>query len=336
MKIAVIGAGAIGNLTAGYLKFKNADIYLVGRKDSIAAIKNNGLDIVGTRGNIHVKIDCYEHLKEKPDLAILAVITQDLEKAIKDNLAFLKEAVVVTTKNGLQEEYIAAKYIPAENIVSSIVMFGATYLKPSQVVHNFEGPWIIGDFSGASRKKLDVVSPVLKKAFAVVIGDNIKGMKYLKIFLNANNCIPAILGVSMQEAFADLELSRVSIAIWKEAFDIVTKAGIELMSLPDFTLERLKELITMPSKQSAQIFSGIMRNLSIEPLYGSILQSINRNRPSEINYINGEFVRLAKQNKLSCPLNEKLVKLVHKVETTKEFLTKEKLFAETKALVDVK
>ncbi|MBC8436433.1 MAG: hypothetical protein H8D90_00900, partial [Candidatus Omnitrophica bacterium] len=153
----------------------------------------------------------------------------------------------------------------------------------------------------------------------------LQGMKYLKIFVNANNCLPAILGVSMQEAFSDINVARISIGIWQEGLEITRRAGITLVSLPDFPLERLTKLAALPILEAAKIFSGIMLNLSIDPLYGSILQSIKRGRPSEIDYINGEFVRLARENNFSAPLNEKLVEMVHQVEKSGRFLSKEQL-----------
>ena len=158
-------------------------------------------------------------------------------------------------------------------------------------------------------------------------------MKLLKGFVNANNCIPALLGMSMQEAFSDARVSSIAMAIWREGLAIVKKAGIALSSLPDFPLERLEKLVGLPLAEAAKIYSGIMTNLSKEPLYGSIYQSIKRGRPSEIDYINGEFVDLAKKNGAAAPLNEKLVKMVHQVEETKRFFTKEELLYKTKGLV---
>jgi 2-dehydropantoate 2-reductase len=329
MKIAVIGAGAIGGLVAGYLKNKGEDVVLIGHAVGIQPIKQNGLEISGVRGKFNFKIEVDEKLTAEPELAILAVKTQDLNTALKDNSVFLKDCAVLTAQNGVQAENITAKYIPAENIISSIVMFGATYLEPGKIVHNFEGNWIIGKLSGTGNGKIISVQTVLNKIFPTIISNDIRGMKYLKIFVNANNCIPAILGLSMQEAFQDSEISRISIRIWKEGLDIVKKSGIKLVSLPDFPLERLTNLVSLPDVASAKIFSGIMTNLSKEPVYGSILQSIKRNRDSEIDYINGEFVNLAKKNGASSPLNQKLVELVHRVEKTKQFLSPEELIKQT-------
>jgi len=333
VKIAVIGAGAIGNLVAGYLKIKGEDVALVGNKDSIRVISEKGLIISGVRGIFDIKIDICARLSAPCDLAILAVKTQDIKKALKENSEFLKNAVILTVQNGVQADHIVAQYIPKERIISSIVMFGSTYLEPGKVVHNFEGNWIIGSIFGADIKGLKEVIHILKEVFPVIVDDSIKGMKYLKIFVNANNCIPAILGVSMQEAFADLEVSKISIAIWKEGLGIVSQAGIKLVSLPDFPLERLNKLIGMPIKEAAKVFSSIMVNLSKEPLFGSILQSIKRERLSEVDYINGEFASIAKENALEAPLNKRLVEMVHQVEKTKRFFTKEQLISEVQDFV---
>ncbi len=335
MKIAVIGAGAIGALVAGYLKLKDEDVSLIGRPESIEAINREGLKISGVRGDFKVEIPAQATLDYKPEVVILATKTQDLETALKDKLDLIKDALVLTTQNGVQADRIAAKYLSQENILSSIVMFGSTYLKPGEVLHNFEGSWILGSiFSGQPAVKTASLSLVLNKAFPVLLSEDILGMKYLKIFVNANNCIPAILGVSMQEAFSDIEISRVSINIWKEGFGIVFKAGLKLSSLPGFPVENITKLISIPSGEAAKVFSGIMVKLSEKPLYGSILQSIKRGRNSEIDYINGEFVNMAKEHKLNAPINNRLVEMVHQVEASGRFFTKDELLHNLNGLLN--
>ncbi|MFA5005393.1 MAG: 2-dehydropantoate 2-reductase [Candidatus Omnitrophota bacterium] len=327
MRIAVIGSGAIGCLLAGYLKLKGEDVYLAGRGDSLKAILSSGLGISGVRGDFNVPIAAGTRLSAPADLFILATKTADIEGALKDNLEFVQGKKVLSTQNGIAAEQLIAKYTAPENIISGIVMFGATYLEPGKVVHNFEGSLVLGSLFGFKpSEEMVKISLVLDKAFPAIISEEIKGAKYLKIFANANNCLPALLGLSMQEVFKDENISRISIAVWQEGYNVISKAGIKLASLPNFTVENITRLISLPRAQAAGIFSGIMGSLSKEPLYGSILQSIKRKRPSEIDYINGEFVRLAQECKTQAPLNSRLVKLVHQVEETGRFLTKEELF----------
>lgn len=328
MKIVVIGAGAIGGLVAGYLKDKGKDVSLVGHPDSISAIKERGLEIQGVRGNLNVRIDTSEKLRYSPDLIILATKTQDIEIALKENLEFIQDKIILTTQNGIRADSIVAKRINRENIVSSIVMFGSTYFDTGRIIHNFEGKWILGSPFIKNGGNVEELAGILNEIFPVAVSCDILGMKWLKLFINANNCLAAILGESMQEIFKDLDICKISIRIWQEGLDIVNKAGVRLCSLPDFPLERLIKLTGLPLDDSAKIFSGIMANLSKEPLYGSILQSIKRNRPSEIDYINGEFVKLAQENNLKAPLNERLVEMVHRVEDGEKFFSKEELLEE--------
>jgi len=333
MKIACIGSGAIGGLVAGYLKNKDIDVSLTGHNAAVLAIREKGLEISGVRGNLKLKIDTLEKLKSNPDLAILATKTQDLKEALKENLENIKDSLILTTQNGIQADNLAAEFVPKRNIISSIVMFGSTSLEPGKITHNFEGSWIIGKIFSPNDEAVTKVSALLNNIFPVTVADNIRGMKYLKIFVNANNCIPAILGLSMQEAFSDIDISSISIAIWKEGLEVIKESGINLVSLPDFPIERVTKLASLPTKEAAKIYSGIILGLSKEPLYGSILQSIKRGKTSEIDYINGEFVHLAKINKLSAPLNEKLVEMVHAVEQTKKFFAKSDLIEAVKELV---
>ncbi|MDD5661637.1 MAG: 2-dehydropantoate 2-reductase [Candidatus Omnitrophica bacterium] len=335
MKIAVIGAGAIGSLVAGYLKTAGEDIYLVGHSDAVKAVKENGLKISGVRGDLKVNISIYEELVSKPELLILATKTQNIEEALRKNLSLVKDSVILTTQNGVQAENIISRLLPAKNILSSIVMFGATYLEPGKVVHNFEGSWVLGNtFSPALNTSAVSVSMILNKIFPTVISENIVGMKYLKMFVNANNCLPAILGISMQEAFSDQQVSRISIAIWKEAFAVISKLDIKLVSLPGFPIEHITKLISILPEEAAKIFSGAMTKLSKDPLYGSILQSIKRGKTSEIDYINGEFVSLAQKYGLKAELNQRLVEMVHEVEKTGRFLSKDELLYITQGLID--
>ncbi|MDO9573061.1 MAG: 2-dehydropantoate 2-reductase, partial [Candidatus Omnitrophota bacterium] len=304
MKIAVIGAGAIGCLVAGYLKNKGEEVTLVGRAQAVNAIKENGLSISGVRGDFKVRISISDTLNYIPDLAILATKTQDIDAVLQDSSYLLRNSLLLTTQNGIQADNLVAKYLPQKNIISSIIMFGATYLEPGKVVHNFEGSWVIGSqFQSNPTEELIGLSLFLDKIFPTIISEDIIGMKYLKIFANASNCLPAIIGKSMQEVFSDLDISRMSIGIWKEAFEIIQKIGIHLVSLPGFPVENITKLTSIPSAAAAGVFSGIMKNLSREPLYGSILQSIMRGKTSEIDYINGEFVRLAEENHMYAPLN---------------------------------
>ncbi len=319
MKIAVIGAGAIGSVVAGYLTKAGEDVLLVGREDQVAAIRKSGLTIKGVRGTETFKVNVATRLEKEYDLVIFTVKTQDIKQACTDNHHFLENSFVLTTQNGVQADNLLISHLEREKIISSIVMFGATYIKPGEVTFNFEGDWIIGKPYSQNDSMVWKIEKILKKAFSVVITPEIMGMKWLKLFVNFNNCLPALIGKSMQETFSDLDLCKLSILLLKEGVEIIRKSGIELVSLPQFPAERIFGLADMPIEQAVGIIQKTLTTLSKEPLYGSILQSIMRKKTSEIDYINGEIVFLAKHFSMQAPLNRKVVDLVHDVESNGKF-----------------
>lgn len=329
MKIAVLGCGAIGGLFLGYLQEKGISVFGVAKPYQVDELVKGGLVIEGVRGTKRIKnFWLGSRLQEKFDLAVFAVKIQDLEAAVMENLKYLKDVYVLSTQNGIAADYILEKHFERNKIITGIVMFGATGTAPNKVVHNFEGELILGNIFGERIEGMEKIKTALEKAFNVEITDDIKGKKYLKVFVNLTNCITGCLGKSMQEAFSDVRVCQIAIGLIKEAYKVVTESRVVLTDLPTYPKSRVEGLANMQTQDAAGLFSKIMVSLSKEPLYGSILQSIKRGKPSEIDYINGEITRLAEKNNLIAPLNEKMVNLVHKVETDGRFFSKEELLKE--------
>jgi len=229
----------------------------------------------------------------------------------------------LSTQNGVQADNILSPHFYPDQVISSIVMFGATYVKPGEVTYNFPGDWIIGKRFVANDTKLHEIAELFKKSFSVVVTDNILGMKWVKLFVNFNNCIPALIGKSMQETFSDMDFCRLSVSLLKEAVPIIQDAKVQMVSLPQFSVERVQGLAAMPLEQGARIINKTLTSSSKEPFYGSILQSILRGKISEVDFINGEIVAIASGMRMEAPLNRKVVRMVHTVEETGKFFSPE-------------
>ncbi|VAW12003.1 hypothetical protein MNBD_BACTEROID05-215 [hydrothermal vent metagenome] len=319
MNIAIIGAGAIGSVVAANLTKAEVDVVLIGREEQVSVINKNGLTLKKSSGDENITVRALTKLDKEYDLVIFCTKTQDLEEAYQHNCEFLEECFVLSSQNGVQADTILSSHFYRDKMLSSIVMFGSTFIKPGEVTVNFEGQWIVGKPFFPIDPFVHEVIAILSKGFDVVASENITGMKYLKLFVNFNNCIPALIGKSMQETFADLDLCRLSNLLLREGIDVVKKANIEMVSLPNFPLERIEGLVNMPIDQASGILQKTLTQLSDEPLYGSILQSIMRGKPSEIDFINGEVNVLAHQMRFKTPLNLKIVEMVHEVERTKKY-----------------
>ena len=321
MKVAVIGLGAIGGVVTGGLKSKGINVIAVGRLQQKKAIEKEGLIIDGVKGRSLYYIDVRPRLDEKVDLAIITVKTQDIQDAVDKSRDFLNNCLILSTQNGVRADKLLSMMLGQENLISSIVMFGATYTPLNKITYNFDGNWLIGRPFGPNDQKVKEAADFLKAAFSVVEVENISAMKWTKLFVNFSNCLPALVGLSMQETYANLEFCKLALQLLREGFDTAGKLGIQLISMPDFDVEKFKGLAYMPVDEAAPIFSKIMTTLSKEPLYGSILQSIQRGRPSEIDFINGEIANQAKLHNMEAKLNTRVTELVHYVESSKRFLS---------------
>ena len=326
MRITVIGGGAIGSIVAGFLAKQGANVLLVAKPEQVQAIDRQGLTIRRAEGQERIPVKAATALNGRYDLVIFTVKTQDIDEAYQQNHEFLEDSsLILTTQNGVQADNILSCHFDRDQMISSIVMFGATYINPGEVTYNFPGDWIMGKPYAPNDQQVWDIEAVFKKSFSVVVTDQITGMKWLKLFVNFNNCIPALIGKSMQETFADLDFCRLSVLLLQEGVRVVQNAGIELVSLPQFPVDRILGLSKMPVEQAAGIMNKTLTGLSKEPLYGSILQSILRKRTSEIDFINGEVASVAASISMSSPLNRKVVELVHQVETEGRFLDPQKV-----------
>ena len=328
MKVAVIGAGAIGCITGAMLHECGHDVTLVCRREQAAAINSGGLVLDGITSRTYA-IPAMESLCFRPDAVILAVKTQDIEDTAKSIKQHTDGSIIVTMQNGVKSDELAAGILGRDHIVSTVVMFGSTYRKPGHVTYNFPGGLVIGNaFENGRQGLVEEANALFDKAFEISISDDIHGAHRTKLILNLNNALAGILGTTLQETFSDERTCGLGVMLMREAYDVMGTAGMGLSTLPDLPVERLKSLLFAPPEVSADVYGKIMSGLSATPLPGSILQSIRRGRNSEVDYLNGEIAVLGLLHRHPAPLNIKAVKLVKEVEKTGRFMDRDTLFKE--------
>ena len=138
-KIAVIGAGAVGCGLGFLLNRAGREVTLIGRADQVEVLRTKGLRVEGYAGEHQVKIPAAERLDFKPDLVLLAVKTQDVAGALRENLAYLTGTPVVTMQNGVRSDDLVSDLLPQDRIISAVVLLHANYLAPGSVTLMYEG-----------------------------------------------------------------------------------------------------------------------------------------------------------------------------------------------------
>ena len=325
-RIAVIGAGAIGSALGALLHRAGQNVVLITRPAHVAAIRQNGLQVDGDMGNFNAPVEATQALDFRPDLALLTVKAQDVVAAVKANQGFLSNVPVVTFQNGIRGDQLVASILPRQQILSAVVLTHVTYLLPGKVTVVYRGKLILGRPFGERDGKLEDVARLLNQAVPTRVADNIQGAHWLKLIVNLNNALPAITNQTMNQVYADAFLRNLAVGLMREGLRVIDRASIRLESLPEVSVALTRLVNWMPSGIAGHIAAAKVRQLTTEwPLWGSTLQSIQRGRPTEIDYLNGEIVELGKGYGEATPLNAKIVELVHQVERTGQFLTVEEI-----------
>ncbi len=325
-RIAVIGAGAVGSALGALLHRAGQNVVLIARPAHLAAIRRDGLQVDGDMGNFNAPVEATHALDFRPDLTLLTVKTQDVVAAVKTNQAFLSDVPVVTFQNGIRSDQLVASILPREQILSAVVLTHVTYLLPGQVTVVYRGKLILGRPFGPRDDKLEDIAHILNQAVPTRVTDNIQGAHWLKLIVNLNNALPAITNQTMNQVYANASLRNLAVGLMREGLRVIDRAHIRLESLPQVSVALTRLVNWMPSGIAGRIAAAKVRQLTTEwPLWGSTLQSIQRGRPTEIDYLNGEIVELGKRYGEATPLNAKIVELVHQVERTGQFLSVEEI-----------
>jgi len=328
MKIAVIGAGAIGSVIGGLSSKAGEDVTLIGRKPHVDAINRNGLILEGESGKTVIQIKAAENLDFKPDLALLTVKAQDVVSSVTKVHVFLSGAQVVTLQNGVQSDDQVAGLLGKENIISSVVIFNGQFLEPGKVLYSIPFSKIallIGEPFGNKGNLLQSLSALFNKAIATDISEDIRAAHWTKLLWNLQTAIPGVTGLSYQESYQYPQIRKLVIKLTKEGLKVIERAGIKTVDVPGFPLEPLKTMVRVPLSISSSMIKDIAKSLGKQPILGSTLQSIKRGKITEVDYLNGEIVNLGKKMGIPTPVNSLIVELVHQVETTGKFLTIDEL-----------
>jgi 2-dehydropantoate 2-reductase len=324
MKIAVIGAGAVGSVIGGLLSKAGEDVTLVGRKLHVDAINQNGLVLEGESGKTVIPVKAAENLDFKPDLALITAKSQDVESSVRKAQPFLSGALVVTAQNGVQSDDIVAAVLGKENIISSVVLYNCEFLEPGKVSYSkllSKIALLVGEPFGIKGNRLQTLTALFNKAIPTDISEDIRGAHWTKLLWNLITAVPAVTGLSYQEGNHHPQIRELNVNLMKEGLVVVTLAGIKPAPVPGFPLSFIETIAKTPLSEASSMMKKTIESGGERQTLGSILQSIKRGRSTEVDYMNGEIVTLGKKMGVPTPANSLMVELVHQVEATGKFLT---------------
>ena len=301
MKMAVIGAGAMGSLFGAYLAKAGEAVTVVDIwPDHVAAIRSQGLVLGEETGDEVVRLDAVLGTDglAPVDLVILFVkATATRQAAIAAAALLGPGGRVLTLQNGLGNAEVIAETVGGENVLVGTTAQGATLLGPGRIRHGGRGETHIGRLSGDNDSFCAQVAAMLSKAgLPTVVEPDVRSLVWGKLVINTGiNALTALLRLRNGQLAEQAETRRLLALAVEEAVLVARAAGVQL-PYEDPVEKVLAVAVATGQNQS------------------SMLQDVLRGSPTEIAVINGAIVREGERLGVATPVNRTLTLLVQALE----------------------
>lgn len=293
MRIAVMGAGAVGCYYGGMLARAGHEVVLVGRPVHVDAVTRDGL-LLDTRDfqeRVPVRASTGAQGVRGAQLVLCCVKstdTADAATAMAPHLA--PEAIVLSLQNGVDNAERLQALLGRE--VGAAVVYVATEMAgPGHVKHHGRGELVIGPSDASAR----LVELFATAGIPVEVSDNVVGALWAKLILNcAYNALSAITQLPYGRLVAGDAVEDVMRDAVQECLDLAWAEGITVPGDCWAAVQRIAQ--TMPSQ------------------FSSTAQDLARGKRSEIDHLNGFVLRRGKALGVATPVNRVLYSLVKLLE----------------------
>jgi 2-dehydropantoate 2-reductase len=301
MRIAVVGAGAMGSVYAGILGDAGNEVWAVDVwAEHVQAIRARGLTVEGASGHRTVRINATSDPAEVGvcELVVIATKARDVEAAaLAADPLVGPDTVVLPIQNGLDSAERIAAVLGEEKVAIGVVGgFGASIVGPGHVHHNGWELVRLGERQGPATPRIQSIAKVWEDAgFRVRAYDDVDQLVWEKLICNvcfSGTC--AILGRTIREVLDDPSAWQVASSCAREAYDVARARGITL-DIDD-------------PVAYARAFGE-----RIPDARPSMLLDILAGRPCEIDVINGAIPPAAREVGLTAPFNEVVTALVEAI-----------------------
>ncbi|GLS31241.1 ketopantoate reductase [Mesorhizobium albiziae] len=314
-KISVFGAGSIGCYVGGRLAAAGADVSFVGRERLATEIAKHGLLLTDYRGaDLRISSGDVDYRTDPAGTAdaglILVTVKSGATAEAGKTLAGLArpDAVIVSFQNGVGNAEILREAVPGRNVLAGMVPFNVIRRGP-------------GHFHQGTEGALDVQKDEALAPFLQAFGQaglplhqhaDLAPVQWAKLLLNLNNAVNALSGQPLKAELSQRDYRRCLALAQQEALDVLGDAVIRPAKLTPLPPSWLPFVLRLPDALF-RIIAG--RMLAMDPLArSSMLDDLDAGRATEVDWLNGEIVRLAGSGSPAARVNARLVELVHAAE----------------------
>jgi 2-dehydropantoate 2-reductase len=298
MKIAVVGAGAMGSLFGASLAEAGNEVWLHDVWVAhVEAINQDGLAIERGGKTRTLRIDATTDPEQIGQAELIIIFVKSTHTAAAAETARKlagSAGVVMTLQNGMGNADILAEFIDPERVLAGTTSHGATMLGPGRIRHAGVGATTIGAW--AATKQGQKLASRLSDFFTGIgidseAVDDVRSVLWNKLLINIGiNAITALTAIKNGQIL-DLEITRyLSRKAVEEAMKIAGRMNINVR-------QDAVDHVSAVAQETAANRS-------------SMGQDVDNRRQTEIGTINGYIVREAKRLGMQAPVNETLTALV--------------------------
>jgi 2-dehydropantoate 2-reductase len=302
MRVAVVGAGAMGSLFGGLMARAGDEVWLIDTwEEQVRAISREGLvveDGTGALGGGEVTITV--KATTRPDEAAPVDLVLFFVKSYHTRAAgaaagplFGPGTTALTLQNGLGNAEDLEAVLGAGRVLAGTTSCGATLLAPGHIRFAGRGPTVLGELSGGPSERASRAAETLRRAgFETSVSADIKSMIWGKVMVNVGiNALTALTGLCNGELLDHPETREVLRAAVTEAVAVARSRGAALPWANP--VEHVEEIARLTATNRS-----------------SMLQDVDHGRRTEIDAINGAIVREAAAGGVQAPVNLVLTALV--------------------------
>jgi len=294
--VAVIGPGAVGLCLAVRLAQQpdGPAITLIDRDaDRARRLSGRAIQLLSDTGDLQARLPVVLAPKTPPDLVFLATKAHQAQAAARTARAWMGAAPLVTLQNGLGVPADVAAVLPDTCIVVGVTYQAANVVAEGVVHHAANIMTHLGYEGSAPDATVDAVAAVLRGAGVPSrVERDMTSVIWQKLLVNAAiNPVAALAGVRNGEVADRPALAALAARLAEEAEVVALAAGV-----------------TLPAGRAAEVALATARATAQNRC--SMLQDLEAGRTTEVDYLNGAIVRVARDHGMTAEANRAVAMLV--------------------------
>lgn len=300
MRIAILGAGAMGSLFGGLLS-KNNDVWMVDvNHHRLNSIRNDGIRIIDNERINYYHPNIVDELSDLPKMNLVIVFVKAMHtiEAINQNKKLInEETFLLSMQNGVGHEKKLLQFSDTEHVIIGMTQHNASINIDGSINHGGAGKTVLGLLNDGSSNIQFIADNFSNCKIQTEVTNNVKYHIWNKLFLNTSvSSLTAILQVPLGFILDNPYANQLMVKLAEEAVYVANKECNNC-----FILEEVLSDIT-------HVISHAKNG------YTSIYSDLKEGRRTEVDTISGSVISIGRDHGVEIPFHEAIVALIHAFE----------------------